>query len=460
MSRKLLALLLTALVVLLALTTYIYYRRTLAAVALDPYALVPDDAVLVVSTHDHPALVRHLQETQLWDNLTAVGYFQKAAGHLALADSLAGNSARAGGVLPLLGRKLVLTSLHLTGPDRFDLLFQVPLSSVREYRQVRSLLDALGRDRRYRLALRELDGQELSVLTEVSTEAGLTVVNYRNHLLFSSNAALVEAALRRVGRPAGAAPTVAAEFQELDLLRGRGVDGTVLVNYRRLPALFDVLFQPGQPPGPDLLTGLVRNGLLQVRLSGNRVLAQGFSNPETAAGALHQRLRGVPAGPLGLADILSSRTALLLHLAAPPARLTTPRRPAANRGADSAATGLPARHRAVLDSVRATLGAEVAVAYLAAPAPGRPAGQVALVRCPNPARTAAWLGRERRAAGLSPAYTRVGPYVLYAAGFGGSDVLGRPRWWAATSCWAKPQCCKPTWPTWPAGRSGPARQGR
>ena len=89
MSRKLLALL-TALLLLLSLATYIYYRRTLAQLPVDPYALVPDDAVFVLSTHDHPALVRHLQETDLWDNLTAVRYFQQAAGHLSLADSLAG----------------------------------------------------------------------------------------------------------------------------------------------------------------------------------------------------------------------------------------------------------------------------------------------------------------------------------------------------------------------------------
>ena len=448
MSRKLLALL-TALVLGLTLTTYVYYRRTLAAVPLDAYALVPDDAVLLLSTHDHPALVRHLQEIQVWDNLTAVGYFQQAAGHLALADSLAGSSARQSGLLRLLGRKLVLTSLHITGPEKYDLLFQVPLTTVREYRQVRGLLSALGRDRRYRLATRDVDGHELSLLTEVSSAASLTVVNYRNRLLLSSSSALVEAALRRAGRTgSGAAPTVAADFQELDLLRGRGVDGTLLVNYRRLPALLDVLFRPGRPAAPDYLSTLARNGLLQVRLAGNRVVAQGFSNPETATDALHPRLRGLPAGSLApLADLMSQRTALLLYLAAPTVR---PRpagvllAPAAGR---AAATGvlpalppgispgtspgtspdlaLSAAHRAALDSLRATLGAEMAVAYLASPAPGRPAAQVAFARCPDPARTARWLGRERRAAGLSLAFSKVGPYALYAAGFGAEEVLGR-----------------------------------
>ena len=444
MSRKLLALL-TALVVGLTLTTYVYYRRTLAAVPLDAYALVPADAVLLLSTHDHPALVRHLEEIQIWDNLTALGYFQQAAGHLALADSLAGSRPRQSGLLRLLGRKLVLTSLHLTGPERYDLLFQVPLESVREYRQVRGLVSALGRDRRYRLATRDIDGHELSVLTEISTATSLTVVNYRNRLLLSSNPDLVEAALRRAAAPAG--PSIMADFQDLDLLRGRGIDGTLLVNYRRLPALFDVLFQPVQSGGrpaalPTYLNTLVRNGLLQVRLAGNRVVAQGFSNPETTTDALHQRLRGLSAGALTrLADLMSQRTALLLHLAAPPARLPpAPGRPApVAAGLLGAASGLPgaqagasadagprraAAHQVALDSLRATLGAEVAVAYLAAPAPGRPAARLAFVRCPAPVRTARWLGRERRAAGLAPAFTKVGPYALYAAGFGAEDVLG------------------------------------
>ncbi|MEJ7664302.1 MAG: hypothetical protein WKG07_34665 [Hymenobacter sp.] len=87
MSRKLLALLVAAFV-LLSLATYVYYRRTLAARPVDPYALVPADAVLVLATHDHPALVRHLQEAGVWDNLTGVRYYQQVAGQLALADSI------------------------------------------------------------------------------------------------------------------------------------------------------------------------------------------------------------------------------------------------------------------------------------------------------------------------------------------------------------------------------------
>ena len=413
MSRKLLALL-TALLLLLALATFVYYRRTLAAVPLDPYALVPDDAVLVLSTHDHPALVRHLQETELWDNLTAVRYAQQAAGHLALADSIAGGSARRRNTLVnLLGRKLVITSVHVTGPGEFDVLYQVPLRRVSEYRQVRGLLETLGRDPRYRLSIRDYEGQEFSVLTEQRTEKSITVLNYRNHLLISANAGLVEAVVRRLARPEQ--PTVLAAFNSIDLLKQRGVDASLLINYRRLPQFLDVLFRPEMHGQFDQLAGLVSQGLLGVKLAGSRLQMQGFSNPETANGTLQQRLRGQPARPLGLMSLLSTRTAMLLHLAADPAR-TWP------RPGRSLTDSLG--REAALDSLRATFGGEMAVAYLAAPAAGSRPGRLALVQCPAPVRTAQWLARLRRIEGNSPAFTKVGAYEIHPVGFSEAAVLG------------------------------------
>ena len=401
---------------LLALATYVYYRRTLAAVPVDPYALVPDDAVLVLSTHDHPALVRHLQETELWDNLTAVRYFQQAAGHLALADSLGGGSARRrNGVLRLLGRKLVITSVHVTGPGEFGVLYQIPLARVSEYRQVRSLLETLGRDDRYRLATRDYEGQEFTVLTERRSETGVTLLNYRNHLLISATPGLVEAVVRRLARPE--APTVLAAFGSTDVLKLRGTDASVLVNYRRLPQFLDVLFRR-EAHGPfDQLASLVSQGLLGVKLAGSRAQLQGFSDPETARGTLQHRLRGQPgAAPAGLAGLLSLRTALLVHLAANPAQTWPEPGPAP---VDSSSG-----RRAALDSLRASFGGEMAIAYLATTVASSRPGRLAFVRCPAPARTNRWLARLRRLNGNSPAFTKVGPYQVHPVGFPEAAVLG------------------------------------
>ncbi|MCC3152474.1 hypothetical protein Q3A66_05675 [Hymenobacter sp. BT770] len=413
MSRKLLALL-TALLLLLALATYVYYRRTLAAVPVDPYTLVPDDAVLVLSTHDHPALVRHLQETELWDNLTAVRYFQQAAGHLALADSLAGGSARRrNGILALLGRKLVITSVHVTGPGEFDVLYQIPLARVAEYRQVRSLLETLGRDPRYQLSTRDYEDQELTVLTERRSENSLTVLNYRNHLVVSANPGLVESVVRCLAHPD--APTVLAAFSSTDLLKLRGLDASLLVNYRRLPQFLDVLFRKDAHSQFDQLAGLVSEGLLGVKLAGSRAQLQGFSNPETARGALHQRLRGQPAQPQRMTSLMSTRTAMLLHLAADPARTwPSPGRPLVDSLGRNAA----------LDSLRASFDGEMAIGYLATAAAGSRPGRLAFVRCPVPARTNKWLARLRRIYNSSPAFTRVGPYEVHPVAFPEAAILG------------------------------------
>ncbi|AMJ65453.1 hypothetical protein [Hymenobacter sp. PAMC 26628] len=408
MSRKLWALL-VALALLLALATYVYYRRTVAAEPVDAYALVPDDAVLVLTTRDHPALVRHLQEIQLWDNLTAVRYVQQATDHLAVADSLAGGSGRSGSLVALLGRKQVVTSVHVTGPGAFDVLYQVPLASMREYRQVRGLLETLGRDRRYRFSQRLLDGQELSVLTEVRTETSLTVFNYRNHLILSTNRVLVEAVVQRLRHPG--APTVLARFADTDVLRLPEIDAALWLNFRRLPQLLDVLFRPAAHARFDPLATLAADGLLGLRLTGAVAELAGFANPETARGALQAQVRGQAAQPFGLAGVLPTRTALVVQLA------VRPLAPVGPAGADSVSL------RVALDSLAATFGPEMAVAYLAAASPGVAPGRLAYLRCPAPARTARWLGEVRRRTGQPPAFTRVGGYEIHPLGVAIGQLL-------------------------------------
>ncbi len=413
MSRKLLALLVAALL-LLSLATYVYYRRTLASVPIDPYALVPDDAVLVLATRDHPALVRHLQEAGVWDNISGVRYFQQVAGQLALADSLdtGGNPSPATrqrrGLLSLLGRKLVLTSLHITGPGQVDVLYQIPLATVREYRQARGLLETLGRDARYTLSTRDYEGYELQELTANEGGGRLTVLNYRNHLLLSTHAPLVEAAVQRLRLPDDA-PTVRAGFGNTDLLRLRDVDATLLLNFRRLPGLLDVLFRPGTHAQLDQAATLAREAFLGLKIEPGQLLLTGLANPETAARSWHQQLRGQPAQPLRtLADVLTLRTALVLAVAGPLAGA-----PAPIVRADSASQ----RGAAALDSLRASLGPSLALAYLAAPAPAVAPARLVLARCAAPARAALWLARLRRLNGVSPAFMRMGAFNVYGAGF-------------------------------------------
>ncbi|SHK50817.1 hypothetical protein [Hymenobacter psychrotolerans] len=404
MSKKLLVFL-TGLFLLASLASYVYYRRTVAAVPVDPWELVPDDAVLVAATRDHPTLVRHLKETQVWDNLTAVRYFQGLENTVVLIDSLTGSRNV---VMRFLGRKNVLTSVHVTGKGHFDVLLQLPIGSVREYRQVRSLVDALSRDPQFRVRRRDYEGRLLIEISEVGTGRGVTFLNYRNHLVMSPNPGLVEAVVRRLAGPGQ--PSVAADFQNTDFFRLRDVDATLLVNYRRLPQLLGVFFRPDIVPGIGSVTSLAGNGQLEMKLAGNKVVFNGFANPETAGGSLHERLRGQPARRLRMADVLSLRTALLVHLGIGEARVLRGARPATP--ADSLSPALAP----LLDSLTAGMSAEAALAYMA-PASARVSpGRLALVWCARPGQQAVLLGQLRRAVGASPSFERVGAYQMHQMG--------------------------------------------
>ncbi|WBA42752.1 hypothetical protein [Hymenobacter canadensis] len=405
MSKKLLVFL-TGLFLLAALASYVYYRRTVAAVPVDPWALVPDDAVLVTATRDQPTLVRHLKETQIWDNLTTVSYFQSLENTVAMIDSLTGGRNV---VLRFLGRKNVLTSVHVTGPGRFDVLLQVPVGSVREYRQVRSLVDALARDPQFRVRTRDYEGTLLTEISEPGTGRGLTFINHRNHLVFSPSSLLVEAVVRRLASPKQ--PTVAADFQGTDFFRLRDVDATLLVNYRRLPQLLGVFFRSDVVLGIGAVTNLARNGQLEMKLAGNKVVLNGFVNPETTAGSLHERLRGQPAQRLRMAEVLSLRTALLVHLGLGPAGILRGARPATPRPDTLNPAVLP-----LLDSLTAGLSQEVALAYLAPPTARVKPGRLALMWCARPAQQALLLGQLRRVVGASPSFERVGPYQIHQTG--------------------------------------------
>ena len=413
MSQKLLVFL-VGLLLVATVGSYVYYRHTVAAAPVDPWALVPDDAVLVLATRDHPTLVRHLKETQLWDNLTAVRYFQRVEDNLTLADSLVGTRDV---VLRFLGRKRVLTSVHVTGPGQFDLLFQVPIATVREYRQIHSLEEALGRDPRYQVVERDFEGEKLITVRQRSSGQGLTYFNYRNHLLISANAGLVEAVARRLQHPD--APTVAAEFQRTDYLQLRDVDGTLLINYRRLPQFLGVFFRPELAPAITTLASLNRSALLELKLAGNKVLLDGFGNPETARGSLHERLRGQPTQHLRMAEVLSLRTALLLHLSLGPADVLRAPQPTGPTSADS----LWVTTQPLVDSLAAQLSEEAALCYLAAASVRDAPGRLALAYTAHPERVGLLLGQLRRAAGVAPAFERAGGYQVFQTGV--AELPGR-----------------------------------
>src|SRR5690606_28236992 len=121
---------LIGLMLLAGLVYYGYSKWTEARDKVNIWTLVPEDAVVVIESGNQGKCIEHLKQTQVWETLSEITYLTRLEENLALADSLGGRTN-----LPkFLNSKIMLTSAHVVGKKDFELVFYVPVSTVKEHR--------------------------------------------------------------------------------------------------------------------------------------------------------------------------------------------------------------------------------------------------------------------------------------------------------------------------------------
>ena len=410
--------LLVGLLVVVAVGLFASSRYAALRQPVNPWTLIPPDAVLVLETTDSPAALRGLTRSDLWPTLLTAPVVQRPLELAAELDSIH-NSARQTLARFLIGKRLLL-SVHpeVDSSGGTGVLLLVPVQSVRQHRYVRTLLEDIARSPRFTLRRRELDGLLVSTVARPAADSGragapvFTMASYRNTLLISTSSALVEAAVRRIGRGNLRVPN--PDFSGTDYLRVRGTWANAWINFRQLPAALAPLFGPATRPAIEELSSLGHDGLAGLEMRDELLRLNGFSNPETASGALAGVLGRQAPRPIRLWPVVSARAAVLLHLGLPDLR---PLRAAARASADAAADSVEAAYGPQLDSVLATLRDEAALCLPTAearPAAAIAAGEVAPERLayaysPNPLRTVRALSRLPGGRGAA---RTVGGYVI------------------------------------------------
>lgn len=386
--------LLVALLLVVAIGLFASSRYAALRQPVDPWTLIPTDAVVVLETTDSPAALRRLTRSDLWPTLLTASAVQRPRELAAELDSLH-NSARQTLARFLSGKRLLL-SVH-PGVDSgggSGILLLVPVESVRQHRYVRTLLEDIARSPRFTLRRREVAGLLVTTIARPTADSGrageaiFTLASYRNTLLISNSSALVEAAVRRIERGKLRVPNPG--FAATDYLRVRGTWANVWVNFRQLPAALAPLFGAATRPAIEELSSLGRDGLVGLEIRNELLRLSGFTAPESARGALAGTLGGQAPRPIRLWPVVSARAAVLLHLGMPD---LGPLRAAALAGA--AADSVEAAYGPQLDSVLATLRDEAALCLPAAEARTAAAiasgeispDRLAYAYSPNPLRT-------------------------------------------------------------------------
>ncbi|MBC7448222.1 MAG: hypothetical protein H7330_09210 [Hymenobacteraceae bacterium] len=432
--------LLVALLVVVAIGLFASSRYATLRQSVNRWTLVPDAAVLVLETTDSPAALRRLTHSDLWPTLLTAPAVQRTLELAAELDSLH-NSPRQTLARFLTGKRLLI-SVHpgIDSGGGAALLLLIPIESVRQHRYVRTLLEDVARSPRFSVSRREINDLIVTSIGRPAPDSGhaatpvLAVASYRNTLLVSPSPALIEQAVRRIGRGTLRVPN--PSFAGTDYLRVRGTWANAWVNFRQLPAALAPLFGPATRPAIEELSSLGRDGLAGLELRNEVVRLNGFTTPEAARGALAGILgRQVPR-PIRLWRVVSARSALLLHLGLPSLR-TLRTTPAAGATIDSVESTLGPQ----LDSVLATLRDEVALCLpgtsprpTANPIGGvAPIDRLAYAYSPEPLRTVRALSRLPGGRGgvesfggyvIRPVRVPELPRRLFGALFDGFDPMG------------------------------------
>ncbi|WP_018477154.1 PQQ-binding-like beta-propeller repeat protein [Pontibacter roseus] len=335
-------------VVLASLAFYGFSRWQDTREKVDLWALVPENAAFVVETNNHNQLLRHLEQTGLWESFSVLPAAQRFHDNMAMLDSVAPGSQR---LERFLDKKNILSSVHVVGKSDVEFVYYVPVVSVGEHRFLRTLTENIIKSDNFTEESREYQGFLLTDVTNTQLGSSFTYFSYHNNIILSASPVLVEEIVRRISR--GKLTSIAADFQKTNYLDQPNVYANVFVNYRMLPELLGLFLQEDIMPQVRFLSSFCRNALLELKLDQNRVFLNGFSNPETLQGSFQAKLRPSAPRPLEIKQLLPNRTAMLLHFGVGEvARLREP----AEAKADAYST--------ILDSLASTFSQEVALAYL------------------------------------------------------------------------------------------------
>ncbi|WP_276498061.1 hypothetical protein [Pontibacter litorisediminis] len=379
-------------VILASLAFYGFSRWKASREKVDLWALVPDDAALVVETNHHQRLMEHLRETELWQSFSVLPAASSLADNLAYLDSIAPGNQR---LDRFLNEKNMLTSLHVDGKSDVRYVFYLPVNSVGEHRFLRNLTENINKSTVFEQSSRDYQGHLLTDITNTRNGSSFTYFTYHNNIILSASPALVEQIVRRVSR--GTPVSVAAEFSNVDYLSQPDVYANVFVNYRVLPELLGLFLQEDVMPQVRYLASLCQNGMLELKLERNKIFLNGFSLPEKLKNSLHATMQPQRPQPLAMRAYLPNNTAMVLHFGLQEvAHLRQP----------------PGTAAAVVDSLARSFSNEAALVYLETNSISQSPDKVVYARTENPAHTQRLLSKLASAEDGKPYTEKYGTYTI------------------------------------------------
>lgn len=295
------------LVLIVAILVYVEQRRNRDD-QIDVWSVVPESAALVYETTSLPANWEKLHNSELWANLRSVESFRRLEDRMALLDSLINLN-------DFFGDKQVLIGTHVVSKDAFDFSFYFRLEDARAYNAAQRMLKLFEERPGIQKDSRMFNGFRISELLDRESGLQFSYIIHQNVFAGSFTPFLIEDVVRNIETDFDSLSfqyhnTPVADFPKL-----ADDEGNLYLNTAKLPLFLSVFTSNEVLPQLQPLADLSKTVFMDINLSDNQLLFNGFSRFPGHAGNYWLSTFD-PDAPqaIGLYGYVPERTAMLFQV--------------------------------------------------------------------------------------------------------------------------------------------------
>jgi len=270
--RKISVFLLWALLLAAILTGFFWFKSLNRGLA-DPHQVLPESIAIIFECNNTPNLISDLNSNnKMWKEISGSGLFNEAEINLKSLDSLIKKDTQIHG---LLSKKLCM-AVALKLNHTAGVLYCLPVSVARQDKFLLKFLSANYPSISY--TKRRYEGSNLYDISwkteEESKNFCFTVLN--GIMIGSFSSELVEESVRQFDPEKNLNSN--ERFASLTKTTGDKVSGNVFINYENSAELLKSILNPNNPKNKDLLKNLASFGALDIEISSEKLILNGFTN--------------------------------------------------------------------------------------------------------------------------------------------------------------------------------------
>lgn len=290
--------LLIPIVLVAAILVYININKT---DSLDPFNLIPNDALYIVDTEEPIDAWEDFSEHEIWKLLKTHESFKDLAIEADYLDSLLQDNQA---LSKLFRNNRLVISAHPDSKECYDFAFIVELQNQLNPDLVRTTLTAVIDQSGYSSEVVSINSHD--VIRALIDEDLLHFVQFQNQLVCSYSKDIITSYINQSMVEAPVFNT--SNYLAFNELKTSG-NGQVYIQYNMLNRLLSC-YLTGEVSELQLLADVLQNSAFNVHLEDNEWLLEGLSTPNWKDNSLFQTVLEFPGkDKIEVSDILSNRTA-------------------------------------------------------------------------------------------------------------------------------------------------------